>query len=356
MKAMASAFDFYWVTFGLPLSRTKGFLSDSVPFSVTDAGLTLGILGTVGWLWSGWRNARAGYRRPFLRGWAVFPAFLLALALGQGAFPWSLAPTAWRTSLPALFPPDSLSEADFHRGFESRQALLANAYDSAAFQSLSEEEAVIGCDTLLDAALADLGLPPGRQVRRLKPMGPLTTLLGLGYGGPAFHDPFFSEMAVIGEEDYPTPHFWRLTAACHESAHAKGFTREIDAELLTQAALLRSRDPRYRWLAAIHWLTKTGKRVGWPPSLLREWRAAGERRKRVEADQPITLAFRRLLVAVGLRNSPGKYGDRKKDETWNPEHPFFATLATWAAHGLVPGAGTVQVQGQLPGDAKRRVP
>ncbi len=326
----ASAFDFYWSALGLPLSRVKGFLSDAVPFSLTDAGLTLGILGTLGWVWAGWRNARAGYRRPFFRRGAVFPVFLIALALGQGAFPWSLAPTA----LPVRFPPDSLSEGQFHRRFETRQASLAQVYDSAAFHSLSVEEAVRGCDTLLDSALADLGLPPGRGVRRIKTMGPLTTLLGLGYGGPAFHDPFFSEMAIIAEEDYPTPHFWRLTAACHEGAHAKGFTREIDAELLTQAALLHSRDPRYRWLADIHWLTKTGRTVGWPPSLLREWRLAGLRRRQVEGSQPMAMSFRRLLIAVGLRNSPGKYGDRKKDETRNPRHPFFATLETWGHQGM----------------------
>jgi hypothetical protein len=153
--------------------------------------------------------------------------------------------------------------------------------------------------------------------------------LGLGYGGPAFHDPFFSEMAIISAQAYPTPHYWRITAACHESAHAKGFTREMDAELLTQFALLHSADKRYQWLANIHWLLKTGRPIGWPPALIREWHTARAERKEVERHQPLAMAFRNGLIKVGLRNSPGKYGDRKKGEEWNPQHPFFATLETW---------------------------
>jgi hypothetical protein len=251
---------------------------------------------------------------------------VLTLGLGQGAFPISLAPTAWRISLTRNFGLDSLGEAEFKSWVEQRQNRLRTGFDGRAYQSLSEQEALKACDESLDTVLMDLGLPPGRTVRSIKSMGPLTTAMGLVYGGPAFHDPFFGEVAIVHGKDLPTSRHWRLIAACHETAHAKGFTREMDAEILTQLSLMRIPDPRFRVLADIHFLEKSGLKIQWPDSLIAEARRAREERREVQKHQPAISWLRRWADRLHLRNSGGKYGDREVKEPWNPRQPFFATV------------------------------
>jgi|GEM_PF-1994925 len=359
-------FDQYWRAFGLPLSRLKGALIDPIPFSLVEAALWLGTAATllfivtflpVKWFGgagesSGWSShkalrvlkGRAVRRLTFIAG----PVFLIALGLGQGAFPGSLAPTAWRTPLAerlAESRADTLPEEAFRAWVAAREARLIAAFGDSlgrtadsggaarwrAFQAMSETEVLAACDTSLNAVLAALDLPDGRTVRAFKTMGPWTATIGLAYGGPAFHDPFFGEIAIIGDADMPAPRYWRFTAACHEAAHAKGFTREMDAEILTQLALARTSDQRLQALADIHFLRKAGVPVAWPRRLIEEVKRVRLRRAEVEAGQPVVRALRRAAEGIGFQNSGGKYGARRRDEAWNPRHPFFATV-----HGAQP--------------------
>src|SRR5690606_5578020 len=259
---------------------------------------------------------------------------LAALGLGQGAFPGSLAPTAWRTPLAERLGADRLPEEVFRAEASAREARLRATFSGdgpgaqrwRAFQGVTEREVLAACDTSLNTVLASLGLPAGRTVRAYKDMGPWTTTIGLAYGGPAFHDPFFGEIAIVRDDDMPAPHYWRLTAACHEAAHAKGFTREMDAEILTQLALARHADPNLRTLADLHFLRKTGLAVAWPDSLLAESRHVRARRAAVERTQPVVRALRTAARRLQFQNDAGKYGARTPDDAWNPRHPFFATV------------------------------
>jgi hypothetical protein len=207
-----------------------------------------------------------------------------------------------------------------------RESHLQQEFNWEAYQSLSESEALTACNASLDSVLKALALPPGREVRATKSMGPITKSMGLIYGGPAFHDPFFGELAIVKFSDSPTSHHWRLIAACHETAHAKGFTREMDAEILTQLALERLADPRFQMLADIHFLQKSGLEVKWPDSLLAEAKRMRALRKEVQQHQPIISFLRRWAEKWNLRNSGHKYGDREGQEAWNPHHPFFSTV------------------------------
>lgn len=320
-------FEFYWGNFGLPLSRFKGTLTDSIPISLVEASLWLGGAATAGWiiLWlarkTNWANSKVR-KVSFLLG----PVFLIALGLGQGAFPISLAPSAWRVSLTRHFGLDSVGESEFKTWVVERENRLRSQFILEGYQSLSESEALRVCDGSLDTVLADLELPPGRSVKTLKSMGPLTTAMGLIYGGPAFHDPFFGELAIVGSEKLPTSRHWRLIAACHEAAHAKGFTREMDAEILTQLALMRLPDPRFKVLADIHFLQKTGLKIQWPESLLTESRRMRAQRLEVERHQPVISFLRHWVNKWNLQNSGRKYGERAQGEKWNPRQPFFATV------------------------------
>jgi len=321
-------FPWYWRLLGLPLSRLKGVFVDRVPFSLVEILIWAGIACTIVLA-----ALLAAGRRPWLKrrpALAILliagPALLVFMGLGQGAFPYSLAPTAWRQPLAEAFPAPSVAYGDFRRELDRREIRLLETFSAAYYQSLSEAEILAGCDRALDGVLASLGLPPGRTVRKIKPMGPLTTVLGLSYGGPAFHDPFFGEMAMVRPEDYPAPRYWRLMGVCHEVAHAKGFTREMDAEILTQLALSRSADPRYRMLGDIMFLRKAGERIRFPEYLRREILAARAGREKVDSGQHVIRYMRETARKLGFQNTGGKYGSRDPEEDWNPDHPFYATI------------------------------
>ena len=326
-------FDLYWRAVGLPLSRLKGLVIDALPFSIVEVALWGGTAATLVLALSFLPRARSTFlRRRGVRAAALVagPVFLIALGLGQGAFPWSLAPTASREPLTARLGADSLDEETFRAWVAARadslQASLARPGGWDAHLALREDEALRACDTLLDTVLRLLDLPPGRTVRAFKTMGPWTTTLGLAYGGPAFHDPFFGEIAIVGDDAMPAPRHWRLIAACHEAAHAKGFTREMDAEILTQLALRRASDARLRVVGDIHFLRKAGIKITWPDSLIAESARVRERRGAAEARQPVVRALRRFSERIGFQNSAAKYGARAAADAWNPRHPFFATV------------------------------
>jgi len=318
-------FEVYWKYLGFPLSVAKGRMVDAFPFSLVDTAVCLGIavslLAVASWL-PGFRPLKP-WRGKLLGG----PIFLSVLGVGQGAFPWSLAPTALRSPLERVIHPPPLPE---HIQDSLWRAQLQNLWQETTWEgyaSLSEGEALVTCNRLLDSVLNRLDLTPGRRVERIKDMGPLTTFLGLVYGGPAFHDPFFGELAIIRDKDMPSSRYWRLHATCHETAHAKGYTREMDAEILTALALLWSDDARYRNLGAVLFLAKAGKAFPLPEPMRQDMIAARMRRQEAESHQPILRFFRNFAEKVGFRNEPAKYGDRKRGEPWNPRQPFFATVA-----------------------------
>jgi hypothetical protein len=327
---MAILFTAYWRILGLPLSRLKGLVVDRMPFSLVEVVLWAGLLcafallafrGAGRWTW-------LKRRRPWLALLTAGPVVLVCMSLGQGAFPWSLAPTAWRVPLAKAFPAPPLAYADFLSEIRLRENRLSADFWPAYYQSLSETEILHGCDRALDGVLAGLGLLPGRTVQKVKAMGPLTTLLGLSYGGPAFHDPFFGELAMVRPQDHPAPRYWRLLAVCHEAAHAKGFTREMDAEILTQLALSSSPDLRYRMLGDIMFLRKSGEKIHFPAYLKQEILQARDSLRQVESRQWAVKFCKRLAEKAGFQNSGKKYGMRGSAEEWDPRHPFYATVAS----------------------------
>ncbi len=324
---MASPFEIYWRFAGLPLSKAKGLLVDLIPFSVVEfavwSGMAATLLFCIGWLPQA-RGTILRKARPIFA--ALGPVFLVLLGCGQGAFAFSFSPTAWRQPLHERVAADSLPYAVFKARVSERAERLETHLTREDYYSLDENKVMAACDQSLDRVLGDLGLPSGRRVTAIKTMGPLSTLMGLSYGGPAFHDPFFGELAIVDSSDLPTSHNWRLLAACHETAHAKGFTREMDAEILTYLALLRSGDPRLRALADIQFLRKSGEEIAWPELLTEELQRVRAKRKAVEARQPLVRSLKKWAKRLNIRNEDAKYGQRSPEEDWNPHHPFYATV------------------------------
>lgn len=314
---------------------------DRFPFSFVEVTVWIGLacLGILALAASTgrWRalRVRTGLFRLVVSG----PVILLLLSMGQGAFPLSLAPSAWRRSLDRVYAAPALPYESFQKELRRRENRLLGRFQPAYYESLPEAEMLAGCNAALDAVLERLGLPGGRTVRRVKDMGPLTSMLGLSYGGPAFHDPFFGELAMVRAKDHPTPRYWRLLAVCHEAAHAKGFTREMDAEILTQLALETARDPRYLLLGDIMFLRKSGENIHLPESLRREIRASRDSLAAAQKHQPGVRFLKSIAKRLGFQNSGSKYGNRDPREAWNPRHPFYSTVAD-----LLPRLETPRVQ------------
>lgn len=324
-------FTWYWNILGIHLSRGKGWIVDRMPFSMVEATVWLGLLclaclaiAAATGRWQALRRRRGAFALI-----ASGPVILFLLGLGQGAFPLSMAPTAWRTPLARIAQPPALPYDTFRAELRRRENRALRLYGPTYYGTLSEEEMLAGCDQGLDRLLGRLNLTPGRTVRKVKPMGPLTSLLGLSYGGPAFHDPFYGELAMVSERDHPAPRYWRLLGVCHEAAHAKGFTREMDAEILTQLVLSTSQDPRYLLLGDIMFLRKSGEKVHLPEGLRKEILASRDSLKAAERRQWGVRWLKSLARRLGFQNSGSKYGTRNPRERWNPEHPFFSTVAAW---------------------------
>lgn len=330
---MLQFFPIYWRYFGLPCSRVKGWVVDLVPVSLVETLVWVGLLCLIfllAMLWFGLGPWLKKHTR-ILIVLITCPLLLLLMGLGQGAFPWSLAPTAWRLPLAKSRNTPPLPYSTFQSIVHHHQNHLLDTFSPSAYESLSEAEILVGCNQSLDHVLSKLDLTQGRTVRRVKEMGPLTTLLGLSYGGPAFHDPFLGELAIVHSNDLPTPRYWRLLAVCHETAHAKGFTREMDAEILTQLALSTSVDARYRMLGDIMYLRKSGEKIHFPEYLRKEIIASRDSLKEVESQQTTVNFMRTMSRKLGFQNSGGKYGSRELAEHWDPKHPFFATVEAWLA-------------------------
>jgi hypothetical protein len=327
LEVLQSAFDLYWRVAGHPLSRLQGYLVDRLPFSLVELLLWVGGISTLVWglSWIRYRRVRV---TPRLR-WILCllgPVLLVILGTGQGATPFSFDPTAWRAPLVREFGADSLGQEEFKSWARDREQRLRGEFDWEALQGLSEAEMLAVANRSIDSVFVDLGLPPGRTVRTAKAMGPLTTVIGLAYGGPGFHDPLTGEIGLVRPRDYPASRDWRLVSVCHELLHAKGVFREVDAKILTQLALDRVPDPRFRMLGDLHFLRMTGLKVQWPDSIVAETRRTRAARLETERHQPVVRWLRSWAKRGHVQNSGKKYGVRTSQEAWNPRHPFFATL------------------------------
>jgi len=340
---MTGLFEIYWNTIGGPVSRFKGLLVDWFPFSVTELLLWTGIISSVllivkligkpqnAYTALGAIRMKIHSFHPILY-MSFGPILLFLLAAGQGALPWSPMPTFLRQQLHQHWKVPSLDESAYEGFHDNFQKKIASEFNWNEYQNFNEKTVLEKCNSSLNAIMSELNLTKGRELKRIKKMRGLSRLFGLSYGGPAYHDPLTGEAAMVNYEDLPTPQYWRYQAVCHETVHAKGFSREIDTEILTALALLKSENYGMQISGYLMFLKKSGKSYSLPDELIQERKNTLDARKKVRASQPFVRFLTRINKALGIQNSPGKYGSRKKDEEWNPEHAFFTTVVYLAEH------------------------
>ncbi|MBF0430472.1 MAG: DUF3810 family protein [Fibrobacteria bacterium] len=319
------------------MSLIKGTIVDVIPFCLTEIVLWIGLLSCVLLLLKHLPIFKKDSQRVHPTKTSLFrintillivcgPVLLFVLISGQGAIPFGPQPTLNRKSLNKNWAPDSLSEKQFEQYVRWFEQKLHQEFNETDYLNLSEDLVLKNCNHTLDSLLVAYGLPKGRTLKRIKPLFGLTRLLGLSYGGPAFHDPLLSEVAMVRKSDLPTPNYWRLHAICHETAHAKGFTREMDTEILTQLALLTNQDKRLHLLGYILFLQKSGKSFSWPEFLEKERTQKALERRDTKKRQPFVRLLTHINKKLSIQNSGEKYGTRKKHDKWKSDHPFFTSV------------------------------
>jgi hypothetical protein len=314
--------EWYWEWLGAPLSRWVGAFTDQFAFVFSELLLWVGIFSALALLYSPWHDGLGRLRML----WGIGVLSLLIQAFSQGATPYDFVPTVFRSPVEGRYGVQAVDLEGFDAWFAEAQAQLLSLPEGL-YMEASMDPALSMVNDALDRVLEDLDYPAGRTVSRSKQMVGLTRLLGLAYGGPAYHDVITGEVVLVKDEDLPSSKAWRWWTTMHEVAHAKGFTGEMDAEVLTFLALGKLDHPLGPYLQAYMALSKSGRSFKWPEVMLMENKAILEKRKSL--NQPVVFWMRRMGQKFSIQNSGAKYGALQKSQLPKVDHPFFGVVMKW---------------------------
>lgn len=317
----------YWQWIGGPLSRIEAKIVDSIPFAVVESVIWLClVLISVSFI------PRFFKKLHLLR--FIVLIFGLVLISGQGVFgSFFLVPSAWRPPLAERLPKVIVDTQQVRALYDIGASKLLGDQTQLTYQNIDRTTVINDANQSLDKIIKELGYAPGREVSVIKEMQGLSRMLGSIYGGPAYHDPITTEIALVPDE-FPMPKYWTIVAIFHEIAHAKGFSREIDAELLTWFALWRSPKTLYHNLAWMMFLSKTG---AGPIKLPIAWeKDRSEKRllrKKYFENHSIENFLKNSAESLGLINGSEKYGNAKGIKEIKSTHPFFGPVIEELHHG-----------------------
>ena len=309
----------YWRFLGLPLSRLTGALVDRVSWPVSEILLWFGILSCCLWPLA-WKAAWPWWGRMIL-GFGVL--LLVIQGFSQGATPWDFVPTVFRDRPSERIITNEVDGESFNAWFAEAQHSVKNPAGEF-YRNAPEQPELKDVQAALGLVLAELNYPLGREVRAIKTMRGLSRLLGLAYGGPAYHDVITGEVVMASALDYPSTKMWRWCTVVHECAHAQGFTREMDAEILTYLALKKMGEMGHFCALSLA-LGKTQRKLDWPEFIRTELSEVQAQHKALH--QPVVDMLRKWSTAVNVQNSGQKYGALADGQSLPPrDHEFFRVV------------------------------
>lgn len=206
------------------------------------------------------------------------------------------------------------------------QVLLNKEFNIEQYNSTNETDLLKDIHRAVRKACESLKYTPGRTVKNIKAMSGISRLLGLSYGGPAYHDVITGEVVIVSEKDYPAPKFWRITAITHEIIHAQGFTREMDTEILTWLALRLSENPLLNNLSYLMVLHKSGQAFTYPKSIEQELKTKAKLRKEIQQKQTLINFLKNIQRTIQVQNSAKKYGSIQPGTPIPQNHEFFKSV------------------------------
>lgn len=315
----------YWIWIGGPWSVWVGSFSDRTSVPISELLLWFGLICTLllclcPWVPNLWTRTRYGL--------ILGLTCLIIQVFSQGATSWDFVPTVFRTPVSSRAPKVEVQSNAFQNWWQQQQDHLLT-WPQAMYETAPEVPDLAMVNDALDQVLINLNYPSGRSVKRWKTMAGFTKVLGLAYGGPAYHDVISGEVVMVSEQDWPSSKAWRWCTLVHEVAHAKGFTREMDAECLTWLALGQLEHPMGLYLQSWLALGKTGQKISLPIFLEEEQKRVWKARKALH--QPLVSFFKSLGKRYSIQNTAQKYGAIAPDTTPPPQHEFFGMVLASSA-------------------------
>jgi hypothetical protein len=302
----------YWQYLGKPVSIFTGWVSDAIPFSISEILLQLSILSFILFIF----NIISKKRRRLVKYSIPGICVLIIMALSQGITVIDCVPTVFRSH-----PFDRLLHVDLSN--ESLLQFVENSTQSFSkkivklnYENYSHDYQIKEANKIADRALDFMNYPKGREVRSVKNMFGLSKLLGLSYGGSAYHDVVSGEVVIANQADYPATKSWRRMCLVHEIIHAKGFTREMDTEILTWLALRLSDSKLDQAFADMMVIYKSKIKYKWPNLILEEWHQVLEARKKLAKKTKVLNFLKSISKKINIQNSSHKYGSIKIGEQY----------------------------------------
>ncbi len=300
-------FDFielYWAFIGNPISKIVGYLSDLTSLSITEVLLNYSLICCIYILYVIVFKKQKKYLKTALVGVLL----LIIMTFSQGITKIDFVPTVFRSHPLQRLENIKINESDCIKFVAISCNAFLKDFNSKHYMSLPQEYELESANKIVNDALAFMKYPIGREVKKIKNMMGLTRLLGLSYGGPAFHDVVSGEVVIASIEDLPSSKYWRRMCLIHEIVHAQGFTRELDAEILTWLALRLSDFELDRQFSMLMVISKSRTKIEWPEVLQTEAKLNKEKQIEVDRNSPFLTFLKKASKEMSIQNNSEKYG------------------------------------------------
>lgn len=320
--------EIYWKFIGLPSSQIIGTFVDFIPWAVSESLLQLSILGIFAFLLS----YKLKFFKKFRRFGCLSIICLITMFFSQGITSIDWVPTAHRLRPSTIIFENFKNHFDPYVLIKHEIKKIQYSFPNEIYRKITSTPNFDELDSDIKKALNYLNYPKGRKVKSIKKLWGLTRVLGLAYGGPAYHDVITGEVVIVSEEDYPTSKYWRIKCILHEMIHAQGFTREMDTEILTWLSLKLSSNKLFNSFASLMLLEKSNVKFQYPLAIQDEVKEVRQKRIKVQKTQIFINYLRNLMEENEIYNAAEKYGKVTLKQPLNENHEFFKSIALLSKH------------------------
>jgi len=280
------------------ISRLLVPLSSAVPWSLSGTTLLLMLAALPVWMLYGRFHSRRSRERLGIRLWRWSWCLTILALLTSSWFLLAWGINYRRTPIEQLLalPSRTVVAFDVERLARSLTVVLQQTAEAPT----DEAGALSALRETMSEVVTELTGTSVLLLWRVKRL-PAGTLLTFGYAG--ITSPFWLEPHIDAGLSPPA----RVATAAHELAHAAGFAREADAEVLAALAGLASEQPFARYSVALNLFARSSAEL--PRSVAQDLTAALPQRARrdLQTEQEVTSRYFHRELASGLTRFYDRY-------------------------------------------------
>ncbi|MCO4781613.1 MAG: hypothetical protein KC646_04765 [Candidatus Cloacimonetes bacterium] len=239
--------------------------------------------------------------------WLVF--CLCAISY-QNAFFVRLIPSFYLPSYPVSEPLDSQQFENFKQNCFNEFKRL---FDFDQYQKLSDSDLLKHATITSQEQLKQFNINLNSKLTKIKYLSGVPRILGLSYGGIAYHDLFTGEIVIPTKEDYPTTLFFRAVMIFHEIGHAFYHADDVQNSIFQAHAMISSKHPVIQSLGYLFILQYTDYPMWtqietYHPKLYNEMVTQQRLNMELRSKRKAIKSFKRILTKVKIQNNDVKYG------------------------------------------------